>query len=91
MRFNDIDSINTPETLSYLQRCISTRISLAYSPLPLVHFLLSVPTLITVDPRPNDLSIILYNIQRSSAAIAINQIASTETQNCTLFFPMLVS
>lgn len=60
MGFNDIDAIDAPKTLSYLQRCMCTRISMVYSPLPLVDFLSSVPTLIPVDPRPNDLSIILY-------------------------------
>lgn len=69
---------------SVIYNVICTGISIIYSPLPLVDFLPSVPTLIPVDPRPNDLSIILY--RDLSAAIAINQRASTETQNCTLFF-----
>lgn len=49
---------------------VRTGISIIYSPLPLVDFLLSVSTLITVDPRPNDLSIILYrDLQRLSLLI----------------------
>lgn len=86
--FNDAEGIKAPKTPSYSQCFMYWNISNLFA-IATGRFLAIGPH---INPRRSATQRpVCYSLQSSPAAIAIDQRASTEIQNCILFFPMLAS